>query len=255
MPILVRPMTIRHPSVTKSVNQRTLDVGMASASSFFEMSVLFSLLPPLMEGPLDTVVVLPAGFSGEDMARECRETALDFMNEGARWGKAELAMWLQGPYALTTRYAKKENAPTLAGDVPLITQIDVRLVDRIIRAARTEVLENLNQLVGDQSSSFVLRALIAGSVSRVEDGYSQPTWAPAAGTTRLADRVLSLFAVDYLVRPGDYENDLTICRNCSHVGFDPGSRKRGFCPIHAPAPSSGRRFTIPYPGLEAGLGN
>ena len=134
-----------------------------------------------MEGPLDTVVVLPAGFSGDDLARECRETATQFMNEASRWGKAELAMWLQGPYALATRHARRENGLTLVGNVPLIKEIDVRLVDRIIRAARTEVLENLNQLVSDQSSSFVLRALIAGSVQRVEDGYSEPTWAPTAG--------------------------------------------------------------------------
>lgn len=216
------------------------------------MSVLHSL-PPALEGPLDTVVVLPAGFSGADMARECRETALQFMNESSRWGKAELAMWLQGPYALVTRHAKKEQRDSLVGDIPLIKQIDVRLVDRIIRSAHTEVLENLQQLLREGSSSFVLRALIAGSVARVEDGYREPTWAPAAGTTRLADRVLSLFAVDYLLREGDYENELAICTTCSYVSFDAAAKKRGFCPAHTPAPSSGRRFTIPYPGLEAGF--
>lgn len=212
-------------------------------------------LPPSQEGPRDTVVVLPPGFSGADMARSCRETAVQFMNESPTWGKPELAMWLSGPYALATRYAKRESHPSIAGDVPLIKQIDVRLVDRILRAARTEVLENLAQLSGDQSSSFVLRALIAGSVARVEDGYREPTWAPAAGTTRLADRVLSLFAVDYLLRPGDYESDLAICTTCSYVSFDPSAKKRGYCPAHAPAPASGRRFTLPYPGLEAGFGS
>jgi hypothetical protein len=208
-------------------------------------------LPPVVEGPLDTVVVLPHGFSGADMARLCRETAMQFMNEASGWGKAELAMWLAGPYAMATRFAKKEQEPSLTGGVPLIKEIDVRLVDRIIRTARAEVLENLGQVVADQSSSFVLRALIAGSVARVEDGYSEPTWAPAAGTTRLADRVLSLFAVDYLVRPGDYETSLSICATCSYVSFDPAAKSRGFCPIHAPVPTS-CRCTLPYPGLEAG---
>lgn len=212
-------------------------------------------LPPLAVGPMDTVVVLPPGLSGADMARTCRETAVQFMNEAPSWGKAELAMWLQGPYALATRFARKESEPTLAGDAPLIKQIDVRLVDRIIRLARTEVLENLAQVCDGQSSSFVLRALIAGSVARVEDGYREPTWAPAAGTTRLADRVLSLFAVDYLARPGDYESELSICRTCSYVSFDPITKRRGYCPVHSPAPASSRRFTIPYPGLEAGFGH
>jgi hypothetical protein len=207
-----------------------------------------------MEGAFDTVVVLPAGISGADMARDCRETAVQFMNEATSWGKAELAMWLEGPYALLTRYAKKETVPSLAGDGPLLKQIDVRLVDRIIRAAHTEVLENLSQLCHDGSSSFVLRALISGSVARVEDGYREPTWAPAAGTTRLADRVLSLFAVDYLLREGDYDSDLAICTACSYVGFDAVARKRGFCPAHAaPSLHSTRRFTIPYPGLETGF--
>lgn len=208
-------------------------------------------LPPIVEGPLDTVIVLPPGFSGVDMARSCRETAVQFMNESSSWGKAELAMWLSGPYALATRHAKKESLPSIAADIPLIKQIDVRLVDRVIRLARAEVLENLSPLLSDQSSSFVLRALISGSVARVEDGYREPTWAPAAGTTRLADRVLSLFAVDYLVRPGDYENDLAICATCSYVSFDPSARKRGLCPAHTSTRPSVRRFTLPYPGLEA----
>jgi hypothetical protein len=202
------------------------------------------------ESAFDTVIVLPAGISGADMARDCREAAVQFMNEGSSWGKAELAMWLEGPYALLTRYARKETQPSLAGDGPLLKQIDVRLVDRIIRAAHTEVLENLRQLCREASASFVLRALIAGSVARVEDGYREPTWAPAAGTARLADRVLSLFAVDYLLREGDYQSGLAICTACSCVSFDAVARKRGFCPAHAPASThSTRRFTIPYPGL------
>ena len=81
------------------------------------MSEVHSLLPA-PDAAFDTVVVLPAGLSGADMARSCRETALQFMNEASRWGKAELAMWLEGPYALVTRYAKKEVVPSLAGDRP-----------------------------------------------------------------------------------------------------------------------------------------
>lgn len=215
------------------------------------MSELFSF-PPVVQGPIDTVIVLPNGFSCADMARNCREIATTFMNESSRWGKAELAMWLSGPYALATQYVKKEQEAGLMAhaSTPLIKAVDVRLVDRIIRAARTEVLEMLTQIVTDQSSSFVLRALIAGSVVRCEDGYGEPAWAPAAGTTRLADRVLSLFAVDYLVRPGDYESDLAVCPTCSHIAFDASQRRRGFCTLHQPAPKSARRLTIPYPGME-----
>ena len=92
----------------------------------------------------------------------------------------------------------------------------------------------------------MLRGLISGTVVRVEDGNREPAWAPANGTTRLAERVLSLFAVDYLVRPGDYETRLTICATCKQVSFD------GPCSAH-PTRKSIRRYTLPYPGLEAGF--
>lgn len=203
--------------------------------------------PP--SGPLDTVVVLPMGYSGADVARQCRETAVQFVNESARWGKPELAMWLAGPYSLLTRHLQKEQLPGVMGGTSLLNEIDVRLVDRILRAARTDVHETLAQICADQSSSFVLRALISGSVARCEDGCGEPAWAPVGGTRRLADRVLSLFAVDYLVRPGDYETDLAICPRCSYVAFDAVARRRGFCSDHA-VPVYRKGHTVPYPGLE-----
>lgn len=206
-------------------------------------------LPPRIDGPLDTVVVLPEGFSGDEIARQCRETAVQFMNESSTWGKAELAMWLAGPYALLTRHVKKEEGPTLMGDAPLLKSIDVRVVDRVIRAARAEVHEALMQVSADQSSAFVLRALIAGTVMRCEDADRAPAWAPVGGASmRLADRVLSLFAVDYLSRPGDYESDLSVCATCSWTSFEPSPRRRGYCSLHAPQPTR-KGLTMPYPGL------
>jgi len=101
----------------------------------------------------------------------------------------------------------------------------------------------------DQSSGFVLRALISGSVMRCVDGYREPAWAPTASTTRLADRVLSLFAVDYLSRPGEYETDLAVCPTCTYVSFDARARRRGCCSLHAPPVRKG--LTMPYPGLPA----
>ncbi|MBX3228590.1 MAG: hypothetical protein KIT84_08050 [Labilithrix sp.] len=210
---------------------------------------LVQSLPPNLDGPLDTVVVLPEGFSGAEVARVCRETAVQFMNESARWGKPELAMWLAGPYAIATRHVKKEEGPNLLGGTPLIKEIDIRVVDRVIRAARTEVHQALAQVCADQSSAFVLRALIAGTVTRCEDGLREPAWAPVRGASmRLADRVLSLFAVDYLVRPGDYETDLSICASCSSITFDAYARRRDYCSLHAPQPAR-KGLTVPYPGL------
>jgi len=49
---------------------------------------------------------------------------------------------------------------------------------------------------------------------------------------RLEDRVMSLFAVDALLRARDYERRLSICGRCGSVSFDDAARERGFCDLH-----------------------
>ena len=108
-------------------------------------------------------------------------------------------MWLLGPYALATRYAKRESHPSIAGDVPLIKRIDVRL-RRSHLAGRPYGGAREPGSARRRSSSSCVCALIAGSVAQVEDGYREP--APAAGTTR-PPIASSPFAVDHLLRPGN----------------------------------------------------
>ena len=201
--------------------------------------------------PLDTVVTLPTGLTGPDIAKACREAAVAFIDESKHWGKAELGMWLTGTYATLTRHASREkDAPVWP--VPLLRDIDARHVARILESARAEILDSLALMAKDGSASFVLRALIAGTVTRCEDGAREPAWAPTGEAPRLADRVLSLFAVDYLGRPGDYETELCVCRQCETVTFDGIARQRG-CNhgLQQSALAPRRHSTLPYPPIGA----
>ncbi|MBX3209191.1 MAG: hypothetical protein KF764_29425 [Labilithrix sp.] len=199
---------------------------------------------------LDTVVILPSQTAAE-IAGACREAALTFINESKAWGKAELGMWLTGTYAALTQHASKES-PGQVWPVPLLRDIDARLIERIMESARTEIFETLAAIAKDNSASFVLRALIAGTVIRCQDGQGEPAWAPTGEAPRLADRVLSLFAVDYLARPGDYETELSVCRQCETVAFDGMAKIRGCSHgMQHSALAPRRHSTMPYPPLGA----
>ena len=162
-------------------------------------------------------------------------------------------MWLTARYADLTKHAVKEEEQGATGmwPVPLLKDIDVRLVDRIMSSARAEILETLRTIALDGAASFVLKALISGSVVRCEDASNEPTWAPGQAT-RLADRVLSLFATDDLTRPGDYEAELFVCLDCESVVFDADTRRQDVCPNHSVASVAGARHpTLPFPPMGA----
>jgi hypothetical protein len=202
---------------------------------------------------VDTILTLPSGTTAADVIARCREVALEFVNTSSGWGKAELGIWLIGAYAPLTKHAPRDGDGDAVWPVPLLREIDVRLIDRIMQSARAEVLDALQRIAHDGSASFVLRALIAGAVVRCEDADRDASWIPTANPSRLADRVLSLFAVDYLARPGDYETMLGVCLLCEHVHFDGGGRR---CQACRPANSQSmraprRRLTLPYPPLAA----
>ncbi len=204
------------------------------------------------KAPIDTVVMLPLGMTAAKIAAASREAAMMFVNESTSWGKAELAMWLAGTYGPVTRHASRESSPS-SRPVALLRELDARFIDRIMASARAEILETLELVAKDGSASFVLAALLAGAAIRCEDSLGEPAWAPTDNASRLADRVLSLFAVDYLTRPGDYESELFVCASCEMLSFDGALRRRGPCDhrFQWRAASSCRRSTLPYPPLGA----
>lgn len=215
-----------------------------------------SLMPSAFarcDSNVDTILTLPEQMGSLAVADSCRVAALEFLKESDRWGKAELAMWLMGPYAQLTQYVSpfsRRRSGEYARSAPLLREIDVRMVERVIKSAHDEVLTTLlgvNDVEG--SASFAFTMLSAGFVARCEDRGHVAGWVPTSDARRLADRVLSLLAVDYLSRPTDYENELAVCTHCKTVQFDAVARARGTCASHGNSmsvPRTPRRSTIPY---------
>lgn len=201
---------------------------------------------------VDTVLTLPRQTGSRAIAAACRDTALAFVHEALHWGKAELAMWLMGPYAQVVQNvgdASSRRSGELGRAVPLLREIDARLADRVIVAARNEVLDALARTSDAEGmAAFAIAMVSSGFVVRAEDENGVEGWVPTSAPRRLADRVLSLFAADYLTRPAEYETDLTICAQCKKVEFDQIARFRGVCEDHAHAstPPQAPRTTLPY---------
>lgn len=190
------------------------------------------------DSDVDTILTLPSETSAIAIAASCRDTALAFMEDSKHWGKAELAMWLMGPYGQITQHTAFAERTVQSGmypkaQVPLLRDIDARMVERVIQSARDEVTQRLARSIdSDGEEGFAFEMLALGFVVRCEDARHVEGFIPSASARRLADRVLSLFAADYLARPGDYAHALSVCRTCEAVDFDPISRARGTCSRH-----------------------
>lgn len=209
----------------------------------------------LDSGNLDTILTLPERTASTTIADDCRAAALEFLNESRHWGKAELAMWLMGSYSALTQYASPygtRNGGTVA-PAPMLREIDVRMVERVIRSAHEEVIATLiNSYESDQENHFAYTMLNAGFVARCEDKGRTPAWVPTTAARRLADRVLSLLAADYLTRPAHYEFDVSVCMQCKSVQFDATVRTRGICQRHATSVCVGRAQQSSFPYLPEG---
>ncbi len=178
---------------------------------------------------VDTVFALPRESGMHHAADAAREAALVFVNESAYWGKAELAMWLLGPYSQAAHRvsARPEQAP------PALREIETVEIDRLLACARAEVLDALERLADpEHAARTVFAMLAAGFVVACQDTNGATGWVATTTARRLADRVLSLFAADYLCRPTDYETGLGVCGVCDHIAFDELAARRGLCHRH-----------------------
>lgn len=208
--------------------------------------------PPSFASNVDTILTLPKKTGALAIADECRRVALEFLNESQHWGKAELATWLMGSYSSLTQYASpysRRRSGEYARPAPMLREIDVRMVERVIRSAREEVVAALTKTYEvEGGASFAFTMVAAGFVARCEDEGRVAGWVPTTDARRLADRVLSLLAADYLVRPDDYELDLGVCKQCNSVVFDAIARVRGTCHRHGNSMfvTRTKRTTLPY---------
>jgi hypothetical protein len=192
-------------------------------------------------------VRLVSGFTIDDVAEACRSAALEFL-DGVRdgWGKRELAAWLVGPYhqlsllrcsadelAFSEVVDHAPQSSSLKSSSP--KRVAERDVEKTMRDAREEVLKIIRRFAaGDASAeTFVWRVRNRGALSRVEDETGRVGLVPnEAPTQRLVERILSLIASDYVARPLDYEDRVTICATCRTVTFDADAREFGDCGAH-----------------------
>src|SRR5271165_3339851 len=168
------------------------DARMASA-------VQWRRAPPMLPftGPSTPLVLaLPARARVADFADGCRAAALDFVNRVAREvDKEQLAVWLRGPYrahvvVLARSLTRRMGAATVAPGA----------LERLLTQARREVEAALEGTRDpEEGVSLGFSALSSGLVYRCQDAEGTPGWVPVAHPRmRLADRVLSLVAADYL---------------------------------------------------------
>jgi hypothetical protein len=158
-------------------------------------------------------------------AEECRRAALEFMaGVAAGWDKLDLAVWLNGPYALASGYAPRgvragrSGEHAIGADVP--PRIEEPAIEHLLVSVRGQILAGLELAALDHGTpDFIEDALIAQHVRRVDVG-GEMGWVPVDITRmRLKDRVASLFVADYLNRPDDYRN-LFVCHLCESITFD-----------------------------------
>ena len=194
------------------------------------------MAPPLLDPrpPVD----LGDAVGALAVADACRDAIVSFVvGSATSWGKSGLAVWLAGPYRLLVRHAPRVEGPPRRSDMApasVRTQLASQSIEAIVASTRQEVLTTLK--LAPQNASFARSALHAGYVRRSRDANGRSGYVPVDHERmRLSDRVLSLAAVDYLMRPSDYLALLTVCKVCEKITFDPHTRARGLCHAHAPS--------------------
>jgi hypothetical protein len=169
-----------------------------------------------------------------DTAAACRAAGLAFVNRVAHDvdPRAFLA-WAARDYRRVTSFDEELGRPhAIAGVMP-----DARGLTGVVQAAHAHVLVELEAAALSRGfARFVADCVHRGLVSPSYNDRTERGWtAVDLPEGRLGDRVLSLFAVDYLANPGAYARELTVCPLCEDVVFDAGARERGFCSRHGAA--------------------
>lgn len=181
-----------------------------------------------------TIFTLPRSLRTLGVTRACRVALLAFSNGAPRWGKHELAAWLAGPYAEITRTSSQlvvglDRPEVKPGAVVDSVRLAVVVNDAI--ASARELLRTSMHPEGGAVSAW--DAWRRGLVVRCEDEALNEGWIPVdVPGSRLRDRILSLWAADYLCTAEEYESYLGLCEVCEVATFDPFLRARGRCKDH-----------------------
>ncbi|MDB4936049.1 MAG: hypothetical protein JWP87_3021 [Labilithrix sp.] len=141
---------------------------------------------------------LPRGTNVVDVAEECRRGAVVFVSGiDGHASRRAIAAWLDGPYRTAV-----EMIGTRSLDVPL----RAGEVTEIVAYARAHVIGVIRGIARVPSDvSFTHAAMHDGWIEPCTDATGRSGWVPVdRPKMRLSERVLSLVAVDYLVRPADW---------------------------------------------------
>ena len=191
-------------------------------------------------------IELAPGVTAVDVADACRHAALAFLRGVASgWSKRELAEWLLGPYeAATVVGAPPSVPPSIAPP-----SMDAAAADRVLRlltVTRGEARACVHDFAIGREAPHLDEAFAKESIAAAwtqpaegevdldaEDDTRASVFVPVNRPgLALGVRVRSLFVVDFLIRPEDYEGDLRECRACGVVLLEPWSRSRRLCDLH-----------------------
>jgi hypothetical protein len=148
----------------------------------------------------------------------------------AGWDKIDLVLWLTGPYARATRHVPRGERVAGLDDA---TEITGETIEFVLTRARSQLVASLEAAaLGEGTLDFAVDAMDRGLVLRAVDRDGEAIWVPADNTRmRLADRVRSLLAADYLDDAAAYFA-LYVCHRCETVVFDENAKRLGACQNH-----------------------
>jgi hypothetical protein len=192
-------------------------------------SYIRELGPPALELPHDLEIASVAAW--------CRGAYLTFLERALDGlSKRALAEWLWGPYRALVAlgpavYCASEDAPRSWPYRAPVRADEIATLGHESRRSLLGVLRGMTAL--DADISFTFAAIHKGWVARSRDVAGRVGWVPVdRPKMRLTERLISLVAVDYLVRPAEMQGTLTVCDQCDGVQFDAVGRVRGACRAH-----------------------
>jgi hypothetical protein len=157
-----------------------------------------------VSGAAPTHLTIDTGTSAAKIAAACRRAGLEFLR-GVRagWDARDLSAWLTGAYAKAACYVPRGEATLTSIEAPYT-------LNERLREARRGALFALEDARSSGSRlSFVRAAIRARDVIPAVDAYGDSFWIPLdRRKMQVRERVLSLFAADYLLHPGDYTGAL-----------------------------------------------
>jgi hypothetical protein len=141
---------------------------------------------------------LPRGLEILDVADACRKAAIELVTITDTSQRA-VAEWRDGLYGslVTIIEPAPPRAPLRAYEVIEMPAFARAYVLGVIRGMARE----------PHDVAFTVAAMQDGWIERCCDSFGRPGWVPVdRPNMRLSERVLSLVAADYLVRPDEWRN-------------------------------------------------